>query len=376
MYYLSFNGFNVSMLLSNVIGITFALLLILSKRKNQRANRFLGFMILIMTAWIFWVASLDIGLDRYFASINVIPFTFSLALGPCIYFYVKYLCWPTNKGCKHDIWHFSPVLLEILAHIFKVLESQSKGISPEETDIFIIIYPLIQLASLASVAIYFSFSLKQLKQFHLFLKENFSDYYQYQLHWLKRLLIIFVVLEFSWLPYTLVDYFVFDFNLAIADYYPLYLLISVITVWLGIESFLRPELVVLDRQLEQKPQADVAATEDDIATGRWLEQEIKANRYYLNSDLTLKILAEHLNMHPNNLSRVLNKGLNKCFADVINAYRVQAVVAKFSESRHDSFTLLDIALESGFNSKTTFNRIFKKFTGKTPLEFKKQQISG
>jgi len=373
MYSLNFNGFNLTMFVSVVIGMTFALLLIFGPRKNQRANRFLAIILLIVTAWIFWVASIDINLDRYFPIINVLPFTFSLALGPSIYFYVKFLCWPEKEMSLYNYWHFSPVLLEIVAHIFKVLESQSSGPSPEETEVFITLYPFIQLASLISVAVYVIYSLKQLKSFHLFLKENFSDYLKYQLHWLQRLLIIFTILELCWLPYTLVDYFIFDFNLSIAAYYPLYLLISMITIWLGIEAFLRPELVVLNRTSNLNYQENKAATADDIQKGRWLELEIKNKQYYLDSELTLKSLADHLEMHPHSLSRVLNKALNKCFADFINEYRVLAVKAKFREEKHEKSTLLEIALASGFNSKTTFNRIFKKFTGKTPLNFKKQQ---
>lgn len=373
---MSFNEFNVTMFVSVVIGITFALLLIFSHRKNQRANRFLGTILLIVTAWIFWVASLDIDLDRYFPIINVIPFTFSLSLGPSIYFYVKFLCWPEKKMNPQGYWHFSPVLLEVVAHYFKVLESQSAGISPEETELFVTVYPIIQLASLISVAFYVVISLKQLKHFHLFLKENFSDYFKYQLHWLQRLLIIFTVLELCWLPYTLIDYFVFDFNLSIEAYYPLYLLISIITIWIGIESFLRPELVILNRTSNQKYPENMKVTEDDIQKGRWLEREIQSKQYYLNSELTLKTLAENLKMHPNSLSRVLNKALKKCFADFINEYRVDDVKSKFKESKYDKSTLLEIALESGFNSKTTFNRIFKKFTGKTPQDFKKQQLLG
>src|SRR6202012_5448721 len=95
-----------------------------------------------------------------------------------------------------------------------------------------------------------------------------------------------------------------------------------------------------------------------------------ANRLYEDAELTLATLAAKLNMHPQDLSRIINMGLDKNFSDFINEFRVREIARKMEDPASDRVTLLGIAYESGFNSKTTFNRVFKEMTGKTPVEYK------
>ena len=92
---------------------------------------------------------------------------------------------------------------------------------------------------------------------------------------------------------------------------------------------------------------------------------------YLNADLSLPLLATKLQIPPHILSRLINEKFKLNFFDFINSYRVEEVKTKLNSSKFDSLSLLGIALESGFNSKSAFNRVFKKFTGLTPSEYKK-----
>jgi len=107
--------------------------------------------------------------------------------------------------------------------------------------------------------------------------------------------------------------------------------------------------------------------------GVWLQKVLKIKRYYQDPDLNLRSLAEKLDLHPNELSRIINTVLKKSFNDLINEYRVGEVVRKMQDPAYDHITLLGIALESGFNSQSTFTRIFKNTTGKSPLEYKNNQ---
>jgi len=104
--------------------------------------------------------------------------------------------------------------------------------------------------------------------------------------------------------------------------------------------------------------------------GRRLKAAIAAGRLYEDAELTLTALAIKLNIHPHDLSRIINVGLEKNFSDLINTFRIREVARKMQDRSYDKFTLLGIAYESGFNSKATFNRVFKEITGKTPLEYK------
>ncbi|MEM7382520.1 MAG: AraC family transcriptional regulator, partial [Bacteroidota bacterium] len=99
----------------------------------------------------------------------------------------------------------------------------------------------------------------------------------------------------------------------------------------------------------------------------YLEQE----RPYLDADLNLRDLAQGLNMSRGQLSEVINLGFRKNFNDFINGYRVEAMKEQFAAGRHKQLSLLGIAFECGFNSKATFNRVFKKLTNSSPTEYLK-----
>jgi len=104
--------------------------------------------------------------------------------------------------------------------------------------------------------------------------------------------------------------------------------------------------------------------------GTWLKNAIKQNRYYLDPELSLSSLAEKLGLTTHELSRIINSALKKSFNEFISEYRVAEVIRKMQDPAYDHITLLGIAFESGFNSKSTFNLTFKKITGKTPAEYK------
>ncbi|WP_431199062.1 ABC transporter permease [Mucilaginibacter sp. P25] len=106
--------------------------------------------------------------------------------------------------------------------------------------------------------------------------------------------------------------------------------------------------------------------------GTWLRKAMEANRYYHDAELNLTSLAEKLGLTVHELSRIINVALKKNFNDFINEYRVAEVIRKMRDPTFAHITLLGIALESGFNSKSSFNRIFKQMTGKSPAEYKSE----
>jgi AraC-like DNA-binding protein len=110
-----------------------------------------------------------------------------------------------------------------------------------------------------------------------------------------------------------------------------------------------------------------------IQRGYWLRHQMKVNRFYLDADLSLNSLAKKLGMPIHELSRVINTGLRKNFNDFVNEFRIQDVTRKMKDPKYNHITLLGIAYDCGFNSKTTFNRAFKQILEKSPAEYKAQQ---
>ncbi|MEZ4936449.1 MAG: helix-turn-helix transcriptional regulator [Crocinitomicaceae bacterium] len=96
---------------------------------------------------------------------------------------------------------------------------------------------------------------------------------------------------------------------------------------------------------------------------------MKEEKPWLDCELTLSDLAKKLDLSESELTIILNQKMLTSFYKLINSYRVEMVKSKLAEPSSKRFTILAAAYESGFNSKSTFYRIFKEFTGQTPKEY-------
>lgn len=90
---------------------------------------------------------------------------------------------------------------------------------------------------------------------------------------------------------------------------------------------------------------------------------------YCEAGLTLGDLSLKLNLPSKYLSYLINTYTNSNFNDFVNSYRVKAIISKIRDPREKHKSLLGIALETGFSSKTTFNQVFKKHTGQVPSHY-------
>jgi putative ABC transport system permease protein len=366
-YTFHITSYDLAFLGAIFIGLTFTLLLWFIKKINRAANRFLALAMVTIVLWMAWVLGIDIRLGTYFPRWSWLPLQFSLALGPLIFFYVLKITWPEYKFRSKDLLHFSPLLLELGAQVLEVRDSIKTGALTYETPTFQQLNPILQLLAFISVSTYLYASYKLIERFYRGLKFNGGDRYRYELRWLHNLLIGFGLLWLLWIPFTVVDFFYYHYQLGIHAYYPLYLLLAVMMIWIAAAAFLKPEVSVSPNPrsfLKLPPPAELKQK------GIWLKKVVKANLYYQDPELSLSSLAEKLELTTHELSRIINMVLKKSFNDFINEYRVQAVVHKMQDPGYDHITLLGIAYESGFNSQSTFNRIFKQMTGKSPLEYK------
>ena len=98
----------------------------------------------------------------------------------------------------------------------------------------------------------------------------------------------------------------------------------------------------------------------------------ESEKPYLNPTVTIRDVSDATGIHIKYISQVINELLNKNFHDMVNSYRISEAKGKLSVKSENQLTILEILYESGFNSKTTFNTVFKKHTGITPTEFRNQ----
>lgn len=165
--------------------------------------------------------------------------------------------------------------------------------------------------------------------------------------------------------------FAFNYYLSDYDFYPLHVVIWFFTLWITAKAFLRPEIVLIERNKIKNKQNKIPSKQI-LDQANWLNQKMKSDKYYLNPDLTIQLLSTELGIHSNKISQTINEGLNKNFSDFVNEYRINEVIEKLNNSDYSNITVLGIAYDSGFNSKTTFNRAFKKIKGETPISFKEK----
>jgi AraC-like DNA-binding protein len=220
--------------------------------------------------------------------------------------------------------------------------------------------------------VYGYYGRRNIKIYHQWVKDNYSHYHRYNFSWLSRLSSIFLYFLTVWFGYFIVDYFLFNYALSISDYYPFHLILAIISIWLSIEAYSKPDILYPDETVKKSTSENKSVDiDEDLQTkAAWLREQVELNLLYLDPELSLRSLADTLDIHPNFASKIINEGLNQTFSDCINEYRVKAVVKKLQDPQHDNATFLAIAFDCGFNSKTSFNRIFKKKMGLTPLQFK------
>jgi len=360
--------YDLALLGTIFIGLTFALLLWFTKRINPTANRFLALALATVVLWIAAVLGTNLRLGTYFPRWSWLPLQFSLILGPLLYFYVLKITRPEYKFRWKDLLHFTPLLVQQGALVLEIKESIKTGAATYETITFQQLNPVLQLFAFISVVTYLFWSFKLIERFYQQLKFNgLSDRYRYELRWLHRLLTGFSLLWLLWIPFTVADYFYYHHQAGLYGYYPLYLLLAITLIWIAVKALFRPEAARAGQELPVfKPLSPAALKQKGV----WLKKAMEAGLYYQDPELSLSSLAETLDVQPRDLSRIINTALGKNFNDFVNEYRVRDVSRKMQDPAYERITLLGMALDAGFNSKSTFNRTFRQMTGKSPVEYK------
>ena len=354
-----------------MVGLTFALLLSFTKRTDRAANRFLGLALGTIVLQLVWLLGIDIGVSAYFPSWSWLPLQFSLALGPLIYFFVLKMTRPEYKFRWRGLQHFSPLLLQWGGLALEVRESIWTGAATYDTLTFQQLNLIVQLLAFISVVTYLYLCRRLVENYYRRLKFNqVSDRARYGLRWLQQLLRHFGWLWLLWIPYTAVVYFYGHDQSSPIVCGPLYLLLAIVFTRISIVIYLRPEAVV---QVEAPKFLKLPPPSEIKQSGTWLKKAMKDGRYYQEPELSLSALAEKLELHPHELSRIINTALKKNFNDFINEYRVAEVIRKMQDPAYYRITLLGMAFDAGFNSKATFIRAFKQLTGKNPAEYKRER---
>ncbi|ROS20580.1 AraC-like DNA-binding protein [Chryseobacterium nakagawai] len=217
-----------------------------------------------------------------------------------------------------------------------------------------------------------------LKRYQKMLPEYYSALEKINLNWLKYIIVSLIILfigVFCMIALgTRADLIPFDKIFQIVAVVQSGYLLCIVFFSLR-QSIVFNQQATLDRNtvVIKEEKDDVQdKVYSDILSQRLL-QFMETGRPYLDEELSLQKLSLLMDVSTHQLSQTINQGLNTNFYKFVNAYRIEEVKKKLGDPVFEKYSILGIAFESGFNSKSTFNKIFKEETGMTPSEFKKSE---
>lgn len=382
-----FNEYGTPLLILVLQGYVFAVLLFLRYlSKGHLADLFLA-LLLFVTG--FRRTSYIIGFMGWYdtyrtTKVNYYLVHLTLALGPLLYFYVKSITKADFKFRRRDWWHFAPVtIIVVYGLLFFAYDASQSGFSEVQNGVWLenvqfkYIAPFEAILNYFSQLLYYAFSIQLFWNYRQRILQFFSNTYKVELNWIRNFLIVYVGLFLINLSLDVIDAEIVDLHWT--QFWWGHIAAALVMLYVGIKGYFTDlsKLFALTYPLAENKSASVKKEIENLSQIKeWQTQLLaymKLNQPYFNSELTLQDLARQLNWGTNQLSQVINSGLNKNFNDFINEYRVEEVKKLLLEGKNNHLSLLGIAYECGFNSKATFNRTFKKITHQTPSEFISQQ---
>jgi AraC-like DNA-binding protein len=352
----------------------FFIILLMSKRDKAIYDWFL----------IAWFTLTLFHLYVFYLSANN-KFSFSLELssaavflnGPILWLYTRTLF--DKKISWIKMLHFIPFLVNLTIIAPFVLQYTLAPFS-EFTRL------ILAWTKLGSVLFYCIWSLKTINRNLSFAENNFSTIEIHHLEWLrmalKTMLILWLI---GFLSQLVIITDLFEIDLANEDIL-INIAVSILVIYMGYYGFRQApifqggSLSTFAKQPESEQEVMLEkyhhSSLDEALVKHYaklLEELMAEKTPYIDPELNLSKLAAELNLSTNHLSQVINQFYKKNFYEYINSYRIEAIKNRLANGHHKTTTLLGIALEAGFNSKATFNRFFKKYTGQTPSEYLKEQ---
>ena len=365
-----------------LLGVTqgvFLAVLLLTKAVNRRANKFLALLILAYSTFIVEQAVSGSQLiDRYPHLIGLAAGTVFLH-GPLHFLYARALINPNMASGLRDARHLIPVGIFYLYFLFPFyLTSGAEKLafvaSIEENGLT----PALRVASwgvLAHGLFYMTITLKELRKHSTTIAGTFSSIEKINLSWLRTITTLTLMV---WILGVFIEILqTFGLNEPVQAGVPLSLTILIYVMgYLGLRQ---PEIFSDARDVpeHETPDLDKKYKRSGLTEDRAQElhsrlmQLMETERPFLDSTLKLNQLARQARMSPNHLSQVINELSHQNFYDFVNGYRIREAQNMIRNPELSDKTMLAIAFDVGFNSKSAFNSAFKNHAGVTPSQFKR-----
>ena len=369
--------------LSNALLLS--LLFLIVKSKNKKANVFLGIFLLSIAFQIFndFIGELPIEEEFGISMFIIDPFLFAL---PILFFYLL-----TTINKRIENWHyllFIPgIIHNLLLHFGGFLLSEN----------WLSIYEPIFYFSEILLMVY-AFRILQVH------KKNISDFYSELEHksltWLKSIFMLVILMHLFNIVTVFFDLSNVEILELVVENVSFGLLVFII-IWIAYNGLSQPQIFLQPlfhkpknvtkngmpnlasrqkRTIEKNIQSaneelqttgieDSNRSESDIQQFNIIRSQIQQQGLFTNPILNLRTLALELDLKEKELSRLINECGKVNFYQFINEYRIEKFKQLVQSSKFQQFSILGLASEAGFSSKSTFYAAFKKFEGMSPKQY-------
>lgn len=375
---------------------SFFLYILIRMKKNQLiSDKILGF--------LFFILGITYGIGFISYQFDDIEFlllleNIDLLIAPLFFLYIKSLIQKNFRIRYKEFFHFLLYLLTIIYLIifFTSIPSDEYDKLIFETPIYDlpVLFIIMQILEMVAIPVYVLWSFDILKEHQQNISENYSYKEGIDYRWANTFLYVILLM---WLLLSVTSYWseVLDVENISENIQVGFTLGTFLIFYLGFWG-LRQTKVFIDIDFNeqktdpQENQQDIDAPEKQIKTEKskyiksgltkdksdelkqTLLNYMENKKPYLQCKLSISDLADQLGISSHYLSEIINLEFEQSFYDFINSYRINEFIEKLKDNSSNDITLLGLAFDSGFNSKSSFNRIFKKFTGLTPSEYASQ----
>lgn len=370
----------------------FFAVLVLSKKGKSVSDKILAFWLSVFAVHLAFVYYAYQAGPVFYIDYGFIPSGTIVLYYSLMYMYAKSLMSQENKFKAKWLLHLVPTVIVYISVVpFAIIPYQEKAdlITHLSTDPYLnLVFGIILFFS----TVYLVATLRLLKKHKISVRKRFSYEENINLNWLRILAFLLILL---WVLISGLTAYVFYLESTSTVIRPedhirldmqgqaAFVVFIFLLGFFGIK-----QQIIYSAPLPKKKAVETPASTETVENRykkSGLKKEVsethlkellnymEEEKPYLNGKLSLKEVAAKLNISTNHLSQVINENLDKNFFDFVNGYRVDLVKLKMTDLANKNYTLLALSYDCGFNSKSSFNTIFKKHEGVTPTEFLNQR---
>ena len=379
-----FEEYSTPLLLLTLQGLVFAFLLLRRYSRGKNPSDLFLFFILLFTCYgqTCYTVGFMGWYDTYRTTkINYALFNVGLVVAPLIYLYVRSITTPKYKSRAKDIFHFVPLAL-FFCYRFSIyiFDSLQPGFDEVQNGILKLsldeayVLPITIAFGFAQMLLYLAFTFQMFYNYRRKINAFFSNTYKLELNWIRNFLLLYTFLFLYDVAQTVITSFFL--KLGYMQQWWLIFFTGLTIIYVGIKGYFT-DTQKLKELIFPFPSGRISQEELTNATPKRISKDnldqlvklMESDKPYLNPELNLNDLAKRAKMNRAQLSETINLGFGKNFNDFVNMYRIEAFKKMVEAEKHEQLSLLGMAFECGFNSKATFNRVFKNLTKISPTEF-------